>query len=112
MGLISKIKNKNRNQIKTTQNKIRYRKMKLLWGCARQVCSSVVVQRRRTENRSPHNYRTAHLPSTPPQQLHFSVSDFVLCCFYLIPVFVLFLLITPVCRDLYTTCARMLIVRS
>ena len=30
MGLISK--NKNRNQIKTTQNKNRYRKIKLLWG--------------------------------------------------------------------------------
>ena len=35
--------------------------------------------------------------------------------FYLVPVFVflfLFLLIRPVRRDLYTTCARILIVRS
>jgi len=35
MGFISK--NKNRNLIKTTQNKNRYRKIKLLWGCARQL---------------------------------------------------------------------------
>jgi hypothetical protein len=37
--------NQDRNQIKTTQHKNRYRKIKRLWGCARQVCSSVVVRR-------------------------------------------------------------------
>ena len=44
-ALLAKTKTKNRNLIKTTQNKNRYRKIKLLWGCARQVWSSVVVRR-------------------------------------------------------------------
>jgi len=54
-----------------------------------------------------------HAEHTPTIALFFCTCFcFCFVLFYLIHVFVLFLLIRPVCRDLYTTCAHMLIVRS
>ena len=48
----------------------------------------------------------------PHNSFIFFVSVLVLCCFFGFLFLFLFLLIRSVCRDLYTTCACMLIVRS
>ena len=61
--------------------------------------------------RHPHVYRTAHLPSTPSTIASFLLYLFLFCVVFISFLF-LFLLISPLCRDLCTMCARMLIVRS